>query len=84
MEQTEIQAGDTESVKDKETAANPLQMIGVQLFKDDNAPVKSKKSVKRLARIAAMEVRIVQFTDKKLSFVFLEEAVSTHLLINLG
>ncbi|PWA57221.1 plastid transcriptionally active 3 [Artemisia annua] len=54
-EQTEIQAGDTEAVKDKETAANPLQMIGVQLFKDDNAPVKSKKSVKRLARIAAME-----------------------------
>ena len=42
MEQTEIQAGDTESVKDKETAANPLQMIGVQLFKDDNAPVMPK------------------------------------------
>lgn len=27
MEQTEIQAGDTEAIKDKETAENPLQMI---------------------------------------------------------
>ncbi|KAL8201977.1 hypothetical protein R6Q57_011124 [Mikania cordata] len=56
VEPTEIQAGDTEAVKDKEEAANPLQMIGVQLFKGpDTAPAKSKKSVKRLARIAAME-----------------------------
>ncbi|KAI3796890.1 hypothetical protein L1987_39577 [Smallanthus sonchifolius] len=56
VEPTEIQAGDTEAVKDKEVAANPLQMIGVQLFKGhDTTPAKSKKSVKRLARIAAME-----------------------------
>ncbi|KAI3797587.1 hypothetical protein L1987_32846 [Smallanthus sonchifolius] len=56
VEPTEIQAGDTEVVKDKEVAANPLQMIGVQLFKGpDTTPAKSKKSVKRLARIAAME-----------------------------
>lgn len=56
-EQTENQSGDTEAVKDKEDAANPLQMIGVQLFKgfDDSTPTKSKKSKKRLARIAAME-----------------------------
>lgn len=57
VEPTEIQAGDTETVKDKEVAANPLQMIGVQLFTgSDSTPAKSKKSVKRLARIAAMEV----------------------------
>lgn len=56
VEQTEIQAADTEAVKDKEVAANPLQMIGVQLFKGpDTAPAKSKKSAKKLARIAAME-----------------------------
>ncbi|KAI7727038.1 hypothetical protein M8C21_006924 [Ambrosia artemisiifolia] len=56
VEPTETQAGDTEAVKDKEEAANPLQMIGVQLFKGpETAPAKSKKSVKRLARIAAME-----------------------------
>lgn len=57
VEPTEIQAGDTEAVKDKEVAANPLQMIGVQLFKGpETAPAKSKKSFKKLARIAAMEV----------------------------
>ncbi|KAI3746074.1 hypothetical protein L6452_08495 [Arctium lappa] len=53
MEQTEGQAGDTEVVKDKEAvAANPLQMIGVQLFKGDTTPARSKKSQKRLSRIA--------------------------------
>ncbi|KAJ9542471.1 hypothetical protein OSB04_028977 [Centaurea solstitialis] len=53
LEQTEGQSGDTEVVKDKEAvAANPLQMIGVQLFKGDNTPARSKKSQKRLARIA--------------------------------
>ncbi|GKD71097.1 hypothetical protein Tco_1325187, partial [Tanacetum coccineum] len=35
--------------------ARNKEMIGVQLFKGDSAPLKSKKSVKRLARIAAME-----------------------------
>ncbi|KVI07859.1 Pentatricopeptide repeat-containing protein [Cynara cardunculus var. scolymus] len=53
LEQTESQSGDTEVVKDKEAvAANPLQMIGVQLFKGDSTPARSKKSQKRLSRIA--------------------------------
>lgn len=51
VEQSETQVGD--QTKDKEVAAKPLQMIGVQLLKDSDQSSSSRKSRRRASRVAA-------------------------------
>ncbi|KAI5648857.1 hypothetical protein M9H77_34862 [Catharanthus roseus] len=51
VEQSETQVGD--QTKDKEVAAKPLQMIGVQLLKDSDQSSSSRKSRRRVSRVAA-------------------------------